>query len=667
MNSSPILPPQTLLPATSRPKRSLRSILVIWFLVFTVVPLAFVTFYSVIKFEQAIDNELTQRLTANGREVSTTLTDYKTLLQKTKDRLNQDTSFIYHLSVADQAGLQKIAFEALRIDVANELTFFNRSGKMILAAKRETNGQIRDITPATANLLSLSDENKAKIKEEGEYSFVEHAKEGKFSLILVSKITGQGNRQIGYLQQTVDLDSKFLAKLKEKMKLELIILRYNGSVSTATLPDFALFKKGFFESYTKNLATSFFDLTVRGEPHGFLVYPIRWGNSDFFVALGASKSQAQAVLENVNFAFFSVVAGIVLLLIVMVWFSSTVLLKPLLDLVYATRTMQLGDQPMEIPITSDTEIGLLTESFNLMSRNVAKTRGELKNKIIELEKANQEIQETQGRLVHNSKMVSLGQLVAGVAHELNNPIGFIYSNMSHLKDYADKLIQYAEAVEKNPGNAEQIRKDLELDYIKKDLPKLVSSCEDGARRTRDIVLGLRNFSRLEAAQLKEIDLHEALDSTMNLLQGETKGRIEIIKKYSEIPPIKCLASQINQVFMNILSNAVQAVKGQGKIWISTEMIKPRGKPEMISIRIQDSGTGIKTQDLDKIFDPFFSTKDVGQGTGLGLSITYSIIRSHGGDVQVKSEVGTGTEFTILLPVKIDESMLLGSVQGSSSR
>lgn len=629
--------------------------------------MAFVTFYSVIKFEQAIDNELTQRLTANGREVSTTLTDYKTLLQKTKDRLNQDTSFIYHLSVADQAGLQKIAFEALRIDVANELTFFNRSGKMILAAKRETNGQIRDITPATANLLSLSDENKAKIKEEGEYSFVEHAKEGKFSLILVSKITGQGNRQIGYLQQTVDLDSKFLAKLKEKMKLELIILRYNGSVSTATLPDFALFKKGFFESYTKNLATSFFDLTVRGEPHGFLVYPIRWGNSDFFVALGASKSQAQAVLENVNFAFFSVVAGIVLLLIVMVWFSSTVLLKPLLDLVYATRTMQLGDQPMEIPITSDTEIGLLTESFNLMSRNVAKTRGELKNKIIELEKANQEIQETQGRLVHNSKMVSLGQLVAGVAHELNNPIGFIYSNMSHLKDYADKLIQYAEAVEKNPGNAEQIRKDLELDYIKKDLPKLVSSCEDGARRTRDIVLGLRNFSRLEAAQLKEIDLHEALDSTMNLLQGETKGRIEIIKKYSEIPPIKCLASQINQVFMNILSNAVQAVKGQGKIWISTEMIKPRGKPEMISIRIQDSGTGIKTQDLDKIFDPFFSTKDVGQGTGLGLSITYSIIRSHGGDVQVKSEVGTGTEFTILLPVKIDESMLLGSVQGSSSR
>lgn len=624
--------------------------------------MAFVTFYSVVKYEQAIDNELTQRLQANGREVSTTLGDYKGTLQQARERYSDDPGFIYHLSVSDTAGLRKLASEWLRKSASNGLTFYNRAGRMLLSMQRDSNGQVRDVTPAAGNALALSDENKAKIKTDGEYSFVEHAKEDKFSLILLSKIENSSGRQIGYLQQTVDLDSVFLAKLKEKMKLELIILRSNGSVSAATLPDFALYKKGFFEPYTKALVTSFFDLIVRGEPHGFLVYPISWGNSDFFVALGASKSQAKAVLQNVNLAFFTVVVGIIIFLIIMIWLSSNTLLKPLLDLVYATRSMQMGDQPIEIPITSDTEIGLLTESFNLMSRNVAKTRGELKNKIIELEKANQEIQDTQTRLVHNSKMVSLGQLVAGVAHELNNPIGFIYSNMSHLKEYADKLIQYGEEVEKNPENALQIRERLELDFIKKDLPKLVASCEDGARRTRDIVLGLRNFSRLEAAQIKEIDLHEALDSTLNLLQGEIKGRIEIIKDYGPLPKLNCLASQINQVFMNILSNALQAIKGPGKLWLTTKIVKPPGKPEMISIHIQDSGKGIAENEIEKIFDPFFSTKEVGQGTGLGLSITYSIVRSHGGDIQVKSQVGTGTEFTILLPVKIEEDFLKGSGQ-----
>lgn len=644
------------LPPTSKPKRSLRTILILCFLLVSLVPLAFVTFFSVIKYEQAIDNELTQRLLANGREVSTTLEDYKASLQQMRDRRSDDVDFVYYLSNADLAGLKKVAGEWLRAGAANSLTFYNKSGRMLLSIQKD----LRDITPLAGGALALSDENKEKIKAEGEYSFVEHAKEGKFSLILLSRINNASGRQIGYLQQTVDLDSVFLGKLKEKMKLELIILRSNGVVSAATLPDFALYKKGFFEPYTKALVTSFFDLVVRGEPHGFLVYPISWGNSDFFVALGASKSQAKAVLQNVNLAFFSVVAGIMGFLFLAVWLGSNALLKPLLDLVHATRSMQMGDAPIEIPITSDTEIGLLTDSFNQMSRNVTKTRAELNNKIQELEKANMEIQDTQTRLVHNSKMISLGQLVAGVAHELNNPIGFIYSNMSHLKEYADKLIQYAEEVEKNPKNAPEIKARLDLDYIKKDLPKLVASCEDGARRTRDIVLGLRNFSRLEAAQLKEIDLHEALDSTLNLLQGEIKSRIEIIKDYGDLPRLTCLASQINQVFMNILSNALQAIKGPGKLWLTTKIVQQRGRPDMISIHIQDSGKGISPDDIEKIFDPFFSTKEVGQGTGLGLSITYSIVQSHGGDIQVKSQVGTGTEFTILLPVVIDAEFLKGN-------
>jgi two-component system, NtrC family, sensor kinase len=312
---------------------------------------------------------------------------------------------------------------------------------------------------------------------------------------------------------------------------------------------------------------------------------------------------------------------------------------------------------VEIPIKSDTEIGLLTESFNQMSRKITQARDELKKKIKELEGANQELMETQSQLVHSSKMVSLGQLVAGVAHELNNPIGFIYSNMTHLRTYTDKLIALADTAQKHPEKIEEKINEVDLEYIREDLPKLISSCEDGARRTRDIVLGLRNFSRLEEAKLKEIDIGESIDNTLNLLSGEIKNRIQVMKDYGSLPPVNCFASQINQVFMNILSNAIQAIEGKGNIWITAKKVKATGGDDFVHISFQDSGKGMTTQVMEKIFDPFFSTKGVGQGTGLGLSISYGILQTHGGDIQVKSQIGIGTEFIVKIPVvaKVSET------------
>src|SRR6185312_15702874 len=198
--------------------------------------------------------------------------------------------------------------------------------------------------------------------------------------------------------------------------------------------------------------------------------------------------------------------------------------------------------------------GLLAEGFNDLSRRTFESQKALKDKIQELEKANNEIRDTQAKLVHTAKMASLGQLVAGVAHELNNPIGFIYSNMSHLRDYSQKLVHLINVAEKSPAELKKEKEKADLAYIEKDLPKLISSCEDGARRTRDIVLGLRNFSRLEEAQLKEVDLSEAIDNTLNLLSGEIKNRIQIHKTYEPTPQILGYVSQINQVIMNILSN-----------------------------------------------------------------------------------------------------------------
>ncbi|MBX3016955.1 MAG: HAMP domain-containing histidine kinase [Bdellovibrionaceae bacterium] len=646
-------------PRTAR--RSLRSILVVWFILFSVVPVAFVTGYSVLKYEQAIDNELAQRLAANAREIDAILDDFKSSMMDRRNIYAADTPFIYTLSTGDVAGIRRTALDWLKADISTSLTFFNRQGRMLASVYRDDQSRLKDFVPSGRRALVLAQENLDKLRYVNEYALVEHSKNGRFSLILFSKLSNAAGKHVGYLEQSLDLDSRFLIKQKERMKLELMILRPTGAVSAATLPDFSMYEKGYFEEYTKALVHSFFDLDVRGEPHGFLVYPMSFGNSDFFLALGASKRDAKAVLRNVNLAFYVVVATVLGLLIIMIWVSSNAVLKPLQDLVAATQNIQNNDSPVEIPVTSETEIGLLTESFNTMSRNIARARAELKNKIIELEKANLQIKDTQTKLVHNSKMISLGQLVAGVAHELNNPIGFIYSNMSHLRDYAEKLMRYAEEAERNPHNIHRLQKELDIDFIKEDLPKLVRSCEDGARRTRDIVLGLRNFSRLEAAELKELDIHESLESTLNLIKGEIKGRIEIERNFGSIPKVKCFSSQINQVFMNLLSNAVQAIEGSGRIWITTKITRVRGKGEMVVISIQDSGKGMTPEVQEKIFDPFFSTKGVGQGTGLGLSITYGIVLNHGGDIQVKSQPGTGTEFIVMIPVKPDESVLKASI------
>ncbi len=396
---------------------------------------------------------------------------------------------------------------------------------------------------------------------------------------------------------------------------------------------------------------SFFELDLKNNPLGFLVYPIDWGQTNFYIALGASKSDAKAVLRNVNMAFLTVVGAVILLLVLTILVTSSWVLKPLYELVEALQSFETQEQLVTIPVKNDTEIGLLTESFNQMSQKIWQARADLKKKISELELANRELKDTQTRLVHSAKMVSLGQLVAGVAHELNNPIGFIYSNMSHLKDYSEKLMDLVRVAEKSPSDLLAKKEEYEFDYIVKDLPKLVASCEDGARRTRDIVMGLRNFSRLEEAKLKEIDIHEALDTTLNLLHGEIKNRIELHRHYEPIPHIFCYASQINQVLMNILSNAAQSIQGNGHLWISTHASKdPKTKEGIVQISIQDSGQGIPAENLEKIFDPFFTTKEIGTGTGLGLSISYGIIHNHGGDIQVRSELGVGTEFILMLPI-----------------
>lgn len=284
-----------------------------------------------------------------------------------------------------------------------------------------------------------------------------------------------------------------------------------------------------------------------------------------------------------------------------------------------------------------------------------KANQKLKTKNKELRKLYRDLQNTQGQLVQSEKMASLGQLVAGVAHELNNPISFIYANMKELENYTQAISELISLIKRSPETAgedipveefQKIRDRYDFDFIQHDILGLIRENIEGSQRVKEVVQNLRNFSRLDEAALKKVDIHEGLDSTLLLLNHELKNRIEVHKDYGDIPGILCHPGNINQVFMNIFLNAIQAIENKGNIWIKTGI-----KNGSVEITIRDDGKGIPKKDQNKIFDPFYTTKPVGKGTGLGLSISYNIIRQHRGRIHFDSREGKGTTFTILLPMQ----------------
>jgi two-component system, NtrC family, sensor kinase len=313
---------------------------------------------------------------------------------------------------------------------------------------------------------------------------------------------------------------------------------------------------------------------------------------------------------------------------------------------------------------------LIERSLELMSQELTERNDQLRTELAERrhaeqalirEKAEQaaliqKLEDTHSQLVQSEKMASLGQLAAGLAHEINSPVGFVNSNLNTLRGYVTDLLKIIDGYEaEEAGLGEEarrriaaLREQVELALLREDALAVVEESQEGLRRVRGIIRDLMDFSHVSDAQWQQADLHKGLDSTLNIASNEVKYVADVIKEYGELPEVECLPSQLNQVFLNMLINAAQAIRGKrGTITVRTGRVGG----DHVFVEIADNGEGIPPESLKRIFDPFFTTKPVGKGTGLGLALSYGIIARHRGRIEVRSQPGEGTTFRTILPVK----------------
>ncbi len=360
--------------------------------------------------------------------------------------------------------------------------------------------------------------------------------------------------------------------------------------------------------------------------------------------------------------------GCIALALVIGWRIANSIARPLQSVTkVAQRVTETSNFDLQAPVTTDDEIGILAITLNHLIQRVKALLLEKEQRSEELQHALDQLHSTQSQLVQTEKMSSLGQLVAGVAHEINNPVNFIHGNLIHIDGYAQDLLKVVQAYQThypNPPKTLQASLDeVELDFLYEDLVKLLQSMKVGTDRIRQIVLSLRNFSRLDESEFKAVDLQEGIDNTLLILQHRLKANpespaIEVIKDYGLLPLVECYPSQLNQVFMNLLANAIdtleEAVRELKKddrlcqIWVTTQVIADN----LVHILITDNGLGMSEVVRSRIFDPFFTTKPIGKGTGLGLSISHQIVtEKHNGKMWCESIPGQGTKFVIEIPIR----------------
>ncbi|WP_016878237.1 ATP-binding protein [Chlorogloeopsis fritschii PCC 9212] len=422
-------------------------------------------------------------------------------------------------------------------------------------------------------------------------------------------------------------------------------------------------------------------LNWQGETH--FVYVTPWRDQyglDWLVVVSVPENAFMAQINANTRTTILLCLGALIVATLMGYFTSRWITRPILRMNLASQAMASGNLEQTLDNSSVQELNTLAQSFNHMAGQLSESFTALENSKAELEDrveertselktALSELQRTQAQVVQNEKMSSLGQLVAGVAHEINNPVNFIHGNITHLNEYTQDLLRMIQLYQqRHPSSDPEIQAladEIDLEFLVDDLQKMLSSMKIGTDRIRTIVLSLRNFSRMDESEFKTVDIHEGIESTLLILAHRLKERpehpaIEVIRDYGNLPPVECYPGQLNQVLMNILVNAIDVLdevnakrtnreieENPSQITIRTSLIDSQS----VKIAIADNGSGMPEQVKNRIFDPFFTTKPVGKGTGMGMAISYQIItEKHGGKLECFSTPGKGTEFIIQVPI-----------------